>query len=107
MAPSRGSSRNKKTKPVKKKSVAYKSICRYGVLLGCETVSPGKCKMSLSLVTFNTTQDKKEKKRACTSHKKVDITASAILPTSRFPKPRKQLSELGRAEAALRFRQDG
>ena len=85
--------------------MAYEAICRHGVLSSHEMVSPGKCKMPLSLVTFNTTQDKK--KRVCNSHKKVDIIAAAVLSTSRFPEPRKQLSELGRAEAVLRFQQEG
>lgn len=85
--------------------MAYDAICRHGVLSGHEMVSPGECKMPLSLVTFNTTQDKK--KRVCNSHKKVDIKAAVVLPKSSFPELRKQLSEPGRAKAVLMFRQEG
>lgn len=60
MAQCRGSSRNKKIKLERRKTkYAYEAIRRHGVISGHEMVSPGKCKMPLSLVTFNITQDNK------------------------------------------------
>jgi len=81
--------------------VAYQAICRHGVLSGRETVSPGKCKMPLRLVTFNTTQDKKESVQQ--SHKG---GCNSCCGPSHLQPPQavEAMPEPGRVEAALRFR---